>query len=619
MTCRIFDIEFERGTLDQAVEQVLAAARDGRKGLVVTPNVDHVILHNDDAEVRRLYREALFRYPDGMPIVWFSRLASNRPLPERVTGADLLPAVCRKSVGRGLNIYFLGGNPGVAERAAEALRTLYPGVQIVGTFCPDFGFEHDPAQNDRIIADINARNVQILFVGVGAPKQEKWAAAHLERLKVGPILCVGAAFDFAAGSIKRAPRWVSNASLEWVWRLASEPRRLWKRYLVRGSRYLPLMWRELTCRRQPTPTLAILGTRGIPAKHGGFETFAEQLALYLAPRGWQVSVYCQDHGAEKRYEETWNGIRLIHIPVTGSDTVGSIYFDFKSILHVLREKSLVLTLGYNTALFSVLLRLFGVTNLINMDGFEWRRQKWSGPQRAWLYLNERLACLLGNKLIADHPEVQSHLQTRVAASKIAMIPYGADLVRDADPALLQPFGIEPGRYLLVVARAEPENSILEIVSAFSARPDGYRLLLVGAFDTERYPYHAKVKAAACGEVSFLGALYDKRLVAALRSHCRLYVHGHQVGGTNPSLLESMAAGAPVLAHDNPFNRWVAGPAACYFRDVAGCRRELDRLLPDGDLLADMGRAGQQRCAEQFSPQQVLSDYEELLDRWWRRT
>ena len=142
---------------------------------------------------------------------------------------------------------------------------------------------------------------------------------------------------------------------------------------------------------------------------------------------------------------------------------------------------------------------------------------------------------------------------------------------------------------------------------------------MGAFDTERYPYHAKVKAAACGEVSFLGALYDKRLVAALRSHCRLYVHGHQVGGTNPSLLESMAAGAPVLAHDNPFNRWVAGPAACYFRDVAGCRRELDRLLPDGDLLADMGRAGQQRCAEQFSPQQVLSDYEELLDRWWRRT
>ena len=618
MTVRIFNVDFECASLDSGTEQIIAAARSGRKGLVVTPNVDHVVVLQDDPEMQAIYREALFRFADGMPLVWFSKLACNTPLPERVTGADLLPAICQKSAGTGLNLYFLGGNPGIAERAADSLRRQYPGVAIVGTYCPPFGFEHDPAETERIIADINACQVDILFVGVGAPKQEKWAAACLSRLNVGPILCIGAAFDFAAGSIRRAPKLLRNAGLEWVWRMASEPRRLWKRYLVRGSRFLPMVWRELGCRRQQTRSVSILGTRGIPARHGGFETFAEQLALYLAARGWNVTVYCQNNGADKRYEEIWNGIRLIHIPVRGSDTIGSIYFDWKSILHVLREKSLVLTLGYNTAIFSVVHRLAGVTNLINMDGFEWRRQKWSLPQRAWLYLNERLACLLGNHLIADHPLVQAHLETRVAAGKITMIPYPAEIVDHADASLLEPFGLEPGSYVLVVARPEPENSILEIVTAFSSRPRGYRLVLVGAFDVRHFPYHARVQEAAGGEVSFLGAIYHKETVAALRYFCRMYIHGHQVGGTNPSLLESMAAGAPVLAHDNQFNHWVAGSSAHYFRDVETCAGQLDRLLPDTDLLRQLGSAGRARCEQVFAPQRVLSEYEELLQAWWAR-
>ena len=244
MKAQLFGVAFEQATLSTAVSQVLDAAKQGHKGLVVTPNVDHIVMLQSDADMRQIYKSALYRYADGMPIVWLSRLVSSFPLPERVTGADLLPAICEKSVGTNLSIYFLGGNPTVADMAASKLRSQYPGLNIVGTCCPPFGFENDLAETERIIADINSLNVNILFIGVGAPKQEKWSAAHIGRLKVGPILCVGAAFDFAAGTTKRAPKWVQKNGLEWLWRLISDPFRLWKRYLLRDSRFMYLALKE---------------------------------------------------------------------------------------------------------------------------------------------------------------------------------------------------------------------------------------------------------------------------------------------------------------------------------------------------------------------------------------
>src|SRR5574337_523144 len=215
--------------------------------------------------------------------------------------------------------------------------------------------------------------------------------------------------------------------------------------------------------------LSILGCRGIPARHGGFETFAEQLALYLAVRGWQVAVYCQDENRARKavYEESWNGVRLIHVPARFGGAAGTIYFDWLSTLHASGEDGIKLTLGYNTALFTLLYRARGRQSVINMDGLEWRRAKWSFPEKAWLYLNERLGCLFAHHLVADNPAIKDHLATRTNASKITTIPYGAEAVTSADENLLKNYGLRPDGYALIIARPEPENSILEIVSAFS--------------------------------------------------------------------------------------------------------------------------------------------------------
>lgn len=364
-------------------------------------------------------------------------------------------------------------------------------------------------------------------------------------------------------------------------------------------------------------TLRILGTRGVPAAHGGFETFAEQLALYLVARGWRVVVYCQEAGEGPVFEDRWEGVERVHIPVKGDGPKSTIVFDWQATLHASRHRDLCLTLGYNTAVFCALLRLKGVPNVINMDGIEWSRAKWGPVAKTWFWLNDWAGCWLGNHLVADHPEIKVHLSSRVRADKITTIAYGADRVAAMPEDAVRVLGLVPGRYLTLVARPEPENSILEVVSGFSRRERGMQLAVLGNYN-DANAYHRAVKAAAGPEVRFLGAIYDKPVVQALRFHSAAYVHGHQVGGTNPSLVEALGAGNAVIAHDNRFNRWVAGEGARYFADADQFSSVLDATLANPAALGEMRAASLARFERGLTWPQILKQYEDLLLDWLPR-
>jgi glycosyltransferase involved in cell wall biosynthesis len=359
-------------------------------------------------------------------------------------------------------------------------------------------------------------------------------------------------------------------------------------------------------------SLRILGTRGIPANHGGFETFAEYLSLYLVKNGWKVTVYCQQEGQGDIFEDQWNGITRVNIPIKNSGALGTIIFDYKSTLHAARSKSLVLTLGYNTAIFSILYRIKKTPNIINMDGIEWKRDKWSFLERLWLYTNERMGCLLANHLIADHPEIKNHLMTRVQSSKITMIPYGADVIEEVNITHIKNFSLEPKKYAIVIARPEPENSILEIVTAFSRRKREIKLVVLGNIQGSDSSYCSKIINCASDEVVFPGAIYDKPVIHALRHYSLLYIHGHQVGGTNPSLVEALGAYNPVLAHNNKYNSWVAGSESEYFNDVDDCDEKLTKLFSNEEKLFDMEQYSKKRHTESFTWNDILVKYEDLL-------
>lgn len=261
--------------------------------------------------------------------------------------------------------------------------------------------------------------------------------------------------------------------------------------------------------------LFIIGTRGIPASHGGFETFAQRFALHMRDQGWRVTVYCQvDAGPPGPVEDEWQGVRRVTF-AADAGAVGTMKFDWACVRHAMNERGVMLVLGYNTAAFSAVLRLTGNPVLTNMDGIEWKRAKWPWHGRLWLYFNEWIGALTSTRLIADHPEIVRHLARRRREADIVMIPYGADAVEAAPEEPVRALGVEPGRYLISIGRVEPENNILPMIRGFAKRPRRFGFVCLGKLEPDKNPYHAQVIAAGQGRVAFPGAIYDPATVQAL--------------------------------------------------------------------------------------------------------
>jgi N-acetylglucosaminyldiphosphoundecaprenol N-acetyl-beta-D-mannosaminyltransferase len=246
---RIGQISIDALRLTEAIDAIEALVTGGRGGMVFTPNVDHVVVAEQDARLRAAYQAADLSLVDGTPVLWAARLL-GRSLPEKVSGSDLIEPLVARAAERGWRIYLLGAREGVAARAKEVLEQQYPGLQVVGTSSPDVDLAKDPTDQEDVLAAVRAARPQLLFLALGAPKQEIWA--HRIRDLVGPavILGIGASLDFIAGTAKRAPRWVSDAGFEWLYRLAHEPGRLWRRYLIRGPRFLSVVLRETRLARR---------------------------------------------------------------------------------------------------------------------------------------------------------------------------------------------------------------------------------------------------------------------------------------------------------------------------------------------------------------------------------
>ncbi len=211
--------------------------------MVVGPNAHLVTMAERDSRFAEAMCDADLAVPDGISVVMASRLLGV-PIPERVTGGDLMERMCAEAAHYGFRVFFLGGLPGAAVMAAHYLSSRYPGLLICGTLCPPVGFDSDPAELKRIGRAIAEASPDLVCVAFGAPKQEIWMQENRGQLQVGAIMAVGAALDVQAGLRRRAPRWVQVIALEWLYRLVMEPRRLWRRYLIGNARFAGLVMRQ---------------------------------------------------------------------------------------------------------------------------------------------------------------------------------------------------------------------------------------------------------------------------------------------------------------------------------------------------------------------------------------
>lgn len=362
-----------------------------------------------------------------------------------------------------------------------------------------------------------------------------------------------------------------------------------------------------------TLSIAMIGTRGVPAAYGGFETAVEEVGARLVERGHRVTVYCR--GGEDR-RPTHRGMRLVHLPAVPQKHLETLSHTATSTLHAVARKAPDAAFVFNAANSPLvpLLRGRGIPVALHMDGLEWKRSKWGSRGKAYYRWAEEFGVRWADALIADAPGIADYYRAEFGVPT-ELIRYGAPILEGAPTHGIQGLGLEPGGYHLVVARFEPENHVLEIVEGYRASDARLPLVVVGSAPYAA-EYTQRIHAAADGDprIRLLGGVYDQDLLDALYVHARTYVHGHSVGGTNPSLLRAMGAGTAVIAYDVNFNRETLGEQGWFFSDAAGLPRVLDAVEADAEQVDRLAHAVREDARTRFTWDGVAAEYEDLAVR-----
>lgn len=352
--------------------------------------------------------------------------------------------------------------------------------------------------------------------------------------------------------------------------------------------------------------IALLGTRGIPAAYGGFETFAEELSTRLAARGHEVTVYCRERFSGPHYR----GVRLQYLPTIRHKYFDTLVHTLLSTLHLMRHRGdVALYCNGANAVFTLWPRMAGVPVALNVDGIERQRKKWNRLARGWYRLSEWLATFCPSVVVTDAATIQDYYRRRYGKES-RFIPYGAEVGKVAGFGTPASLGLEPGRYFLYVSRMEPENHPLEVREAFEKVSTPLKLALIGDA-----PYAAeyirRVRDTADPRIVMPGAIYGEGY-RELGSHCFAYIHATEVGGTHPALIEAMGRGALVLYRNTAENAEVAGAAGIPF-EPEELREKLNLVLAMSEEdRAVLRRRAMDRARERYSWDAVTDAYEKLL-------
>jgi len=360
-------------------------------------------------------------------------------------------------------------------------------------------------------------------------------------------------------------------------------------------------------------TIAMVGTRGVPAAYGGFETAIEEVGRRLADRGHDVVVYTR--GSERR-EKEYLGMRIVHLPAVPVKQVETLSHTGLSTLHLMFRRRPDATFVFNAANspFLPLLRLRRAPVALHMDGLEWRRSKWGPRGKAYYRWAEQFGVRTADALIADAPGIADYYRHQFDVPT-ELIRYGAPIIDEAPARGVAEMDLTPGGYHLVVARFEPENHVLEIVRGYRASEAKLPLVVVGSAPYSS-DYTQRIQEAAAGDdrIRLVGGIYDQELLDALYFHALTYGHGHSVGGTNPSLLRAMGAGTAVIAFDVPFNREVLDQSDWFFDAPDGAARAFQEAEADPVRTQALGAQAQDRARDMFRWEDVADAYEDLARR-----
>ena len=375
---------------------------------------------------------------------------------------------------------------------------------------------------------------------------------------------------------------------------------------------------------QKKPSIAIIGSRGIPNNYGGFECFTEILSQNLVKRGYNIYVSCE-HPGEKSCPATFNGVDLFYFPIKHpkSGMMGMIYeilYDVYSLFFASIKAEQVYMLGYSAALFFFIPKLFGRTLYLNPDGFEWKRAKFSSSIKILLRINEKMGSFWADRIVADSKGIKKYYDKKYNIES-SYIAYGADEIppvkwdNEKLPEVLKHgIKINPA-YWLLVARLEPENNIHTIIEGYIKSDAKKPLIIVGNFVSPQYEKQiqdiVRVKSKD-KKIVFTGGIYDPEVLNMLRQNCFGYLHGHSVGGTNPSLVEAMAMENLLIAHENQFNREVCEDTALYFSNASDLSNKMNQVENNPENYLELKSKAFERVKKEYSWEKITEQYHLLF-------
>ncbi|MCZ6594629.1 MAG: DUF1972 domain-containing protein [Bacteroidetes bacterium] len=355
--------------------------------------------------------------------------------------------------------------------------------------------------------------------------------------------------------------------------------------------------------------IAIMGIRGIPANYGGFETFADHLAVGLVERGHDVTVYCRSSNIDYS-GNTYKGVKLVILPTIRHKYLDTVVHTFLCSLHSLFcGYQVILSCNSANSLFSVIPRIAGSKVVLNVDGLEWQRKKWNVVGKAFYKMSEYIATLFPNNIVTDARMIEKYYKEKFGASS-THIPYGAPTEKATTDETLKRFHLEPEHYVLYVSRLEPENNAHLVIQAFEKTRTDLRLVVVGdaPYSSE---YIANLKKTEDPRIIFTGYVFGQGY-RELQSNAYVYVQATEVGGTHPALLEGMGYGNCVLAKDVPEHREVLGDAGLYFTSMEALQQKLQHLLDSPEVVHKYKTSAVKRVEELYSWPKIVKDYEMLF-------
>lgn len=362
-------------------------------------------------------------------------------------------------------------------------------------------------------------------------------------------------------------------------------------------------------------SIAIIGTRGLPARYGGFETIAECVSRELRSRGFDVYVSCETKPFKTKVFGDHNGVRLVHFPIIESIRNFSepAMYDLLSVLWFSSRVDFILMLGTAFPLVLIPARLLGRKVFLNVDGLEWKRRKFRRPLNSLLKQFEKLSPQVANQIIVDSQLIGAYYHQNYGVIPY-YVPSGVEEVQPFEPETLMKYNLSPHDYYLVVARLEPENNISLILQEFKHSRSKKKLVIVGPLKNSDY-----VKGLLRNNddrVLFLGGVFETRLQRTLRYNCFAYIHGHEVGGTNPSLVEALSCRNVILAFDCQYNREVAEDAGIYFNETVGdLSGKIENLEVSQDQLAEKALLAYSLYKRKFTIEKMIDSLESLMRRF----